>query len=223
MIVKYKADSKLLRKDLATAAAQHASQAEALGNRVGLTLRAGDGVAERTHVIFAKGITSDQLAQRLAAESDVEYAVPDLRRHHTSVPNDPLYLVGPSVEGTAGGPVVGQWYLRAPTGDVQSSINIEPAWDLVTSASSIVVADLDTGVRFDHTDLLGVAVGGNLLPGYDMISDVAVANDGDGRDADPSDPGDWLTQAEISQRAGRSSSALRMPKTVPGTARRLPA
>ena len=46
------------------------------------------------------------------------------------------------------------------------------------------------------------AVGGNLLPGYDMISDVDVANDGDGRDADPSDPGDWLTLAEVSKVGG---------------------
>jgi serine protease len=62
-----------------------------------------------------------------------------------------------------------------------------------------VVADIDTGVRFEHPDLLAVAAGGNLLPGYDMISDVDVANDGDGRDADASDPGDWVTQAELSQ------------------------
>ena len=54
-------------------------------------------------------------------------------------------------------------------------------------------------MRYEHPDLLPVAVGGHLLPGYDMISDPASANDGDGRDADPSDPGDWLTWAEISQ------------------------
>ena len=47
-----------------------------------------------------------------------------------------------------------------------------------------------------------VAVGGNLLPGYDMISDVPTANDGDGRDADATDPGDWLTQAEVTQSGG---------------------
>ena len=29
------------------------------------------------------------------------------------------------------------------------------------------------------------------MPGYDLITNVVVANDGDGRDADPSDPGDW--------------------------------
>ena len=47
-----------------------------------------------------------------------------------------------------------------------------------------------------------MAAGGNLLPGYDMISDVDVANDGDGRDADASDPGDWVTQAELSNVRG---------------------
>lgn len=202
VIVKFKVDSKFLRKDLPTAATQHASQAEALGKRVGLSLRTGEGVAERTQVVFGNGMTSEQLAQRLAAESDVEYAVPDQRRHHTTAPNDPLYMAGPPVTGAMGGPVIGQWYLRAPTGDVQSSINVESAWALIAGASSIVVADIDTGVRFDHPDLLGVAAGGNLLPGYDMISDVATANDGDGRDSDPSDPGDWVTQAEIQQNGG---------------------
>src|SRR6185503_1952828 len=41
------------------------------------------------------------------------------------------------------------------------------------------------------------AAGGKLLPGYDMIRDTEVANDGDGRDADASDPGDWLTLEEV--------------------------
>ncbi|HEX9275128.1 MAG TPA: S8 family peptidase [Casimicrobiaceae bacterium] len=198
VIVKYKSESALLTKAAMSADAQHSLQAQALGVRVGLRLRAGAGVAERTHVVLADGVTSEQLAQRLSAESDIEYAVPDELRHHTSAPNDPLYLAGPAVSGTTGGPVVGQWYLRAPSGDVQSSINVEPAWDL-SIGSNIVVAVIDTGVLFDHRDLLSVGAGGPLLPGYDMVSEVAFANDGDGRDADPSDPGDWVTLAEIEQ------------------------
>src|SRR4051812_29651285 len=86
VIVKYKADSKLLRKDLATPAAQRAAQTAALGQRVGLSLRAGESVDERAHVLFASGMTSEQLAQRLSAESDIEYAIPDERRRHTSAP-----------------------------------------------------------------------------------------------------------------------------------------
>ena len=34
------------------------------------------------------------------------------------------------------------------------------------------------------------------MPGYDFINDALVANDGDGRDNNPSDPGDWITAAE---------------------------
>jgi len=53
-------------------------------------------------------------------------------------------------------------------------------------------------VRFEHPDLGRVADGGSLLPGYDFVSDSVVANDGDGRDDDPSDPGDWVSSAEAS-------------------------
>ena len=198
VIVKLKADSPLLREQALSATAHEIGRAQALGQRLGLAMSAGSTVSERSQVVFASGITSAELAQRLALEGDVEYAVPDRRRHHFVAPNDPLYA-----DGVAGnGPAVGQWYLRAPTGAVQSSINVEAAWSITTGSPNVVVAVLDTGVRFDHPDLLAVAAGGNLLPGYDMISDVAVANDGNGRDPDPSDPGDWLTQAEISTRGG---------------------
>jgi len=68
-------------------------------------------------------------------------------------------------------------------------------------------------VRYEHPDLLSVAAGGHLLPGYDMVSDPASANDGDGRDADASDPGDWLTWAELS----RSGSSLSRCATSPSS------
>jgi serine protease len=204
VIVKYKSDSTLVRKealsvnrDAASYAIERAGRAQSLGARIGRELRAGAGITERSEVVLASGTTSEELARRLSAESDIEYAVPDKRRHRTAAPNDALYLTGPPIAGSSGGPASGQWYLRAPSGEVQASVNAEVAWTVTTGSPSIVVAVLDTGVRFDHPDLLRVAGGGKLLPGYDMISDVSVANDGDGRDADPSDPGDWLTTAEV--------------------------
>jgi serine protease len=198
VIVKFKADSALLSAKAVSAKAQLEANAESLGKRLGITMTSGAGVSERAQVVFAPAITSDALAQRLAQEPDVEYAVPDQRRRVRTAPNDPLYAGG--VAGN--GPAVGQWYLRAPSGEVQSSIDIETAWNVTMGSPSIVVADIDTGVRFEHPDLLAVSAGGNLLPGYDMISDVPTANDGDGRDADASDPGDWITAAEANNPRG---------------------
>ena len=198
VIVKYKADAVLLRKRALAVHDQHARQAQTLGERHGLTLRTGAGLHERSHVVFASGMTSQQLADKLALDGEVEYAVPDGRKRFTAAPNDPMYT---TVSG-ANGPASGQWYLRPNVGDVKSSIDVEPAWAITTGSTSIVVAVLDTGVRFDHPDLKSVANGGNLLPGFDMISDVPVANDGSGRDTDPSDPGDWLTLTEVTTRGG---------------------
>jgi serine protease len=192
VIVKFKADA-AIASDLATSASEaHKRRAQALGRRLGVALRAGRGVAERTQVLMADGLTSAELVARLTREREVEYAVPDGRVHVLVAPNDPLYASG--VPGN--GPAVGQWYLRAPAGDVQSSIDVERAWSVTTGLPGVVVAVLDIGVRFDHPDLLPVASGGKLLPGYDMVHDADVANDGSPRDPDASDPGDWITAAE---------------------------
>ncbi len=196
VIVKFKADSPLVGAQ-AVDVTEAVGRARALGARLGLSMRSGAMVGERTHVMSAEGLSAQALAQRLAREHDVEYAVPDRRVRIQSAPNDPLYA---SVVG-GNGPAVGQWYLRAPSGAVKSSIDAETAWNFTTGNPGVVVAVLDTGVRFEHPDLRAVAAGGNLLPGYDMVSNVDEANDGNGRDADPSDPGDWVTQAEISNPA----------------------
>ncbi|MFO1397491.1 MAG: S8 family peptidase [Burkholderiales bacterium] len=196
VIVKFRADAPSLRPGVLSASGRSITRALALAQRQGVDVVVGDAVSDRMQVVQASGISSQDLAQRLAADGDVEYAVPDQRRSRLSV-NDPLYATG-----GANGPAAGQWYLRAPTSDVRAAIDAEGAWTVTQGSPAIVVAVLDTGVRFEHPDLLAVAAGGNLLPGYDMISDVAAANDGDGRDADASDPGDWLTQAEITAKSG---------------------
>ncbi|MGH6646947.1 S8 family serine peptidase [Aquabacterium sp.] len=192
VIVKFKAGSTLMRAQAQSATPHNTAQASTLGQRIGRTLRDGPGLSNRTQVLLADNISSAQLAARLAQESDIEYAVVDQRRHRLAAPNDPLY--GDNLAGFT--PTSGQWYLRAPTSTVLSSIDVEPAWFVTHGSASVVVAVLDTGVRYDHTELLPVGSGGNLLPGYDMVTNVGMANDGNGRDADPTDPGDWITYAE---------------------------
>jgi serine protease len=176
-----------------------ADRAATLGARWGHSLQAGMAVGPDAQVMRLPGMDAAALARQLSADPDVLYAVPNGRKRATVAPNDTLY---PQVATGArpSGPASGQWYLRAPDNVVTSAINVEAAWARTRGNANVVVAVLDTGVRFEHPDLGRVATGGRLLPGYDMVSDSAVGNDGDGRDSDASDPGDWTTAAENSDR-----------------------
>jgi serine protease len=63
-----------------------------------------------------------------------------------------------------------------------------------------VVAVIDTGIT-SHADLSA-----NIVAGYDFISDATAARDGNGRDNDPQDQGDWFAAGECGQPSARNSS-----------------
>ena len=114
----------------------------------------------------------EAIAKRIAVNPNVEYAEPDVMMYPLLTPNDPQF--------------VRQWHLTDPLG----GINAPLAWNISTGSTNTVVAVLDTG-RTVHPDL-----DARLLPGYDFISNPVKANDGDGRDADANDAGDWLTSTD---------------------------
>jgi serine protease len=170
------------------AKAERSQKMDALARSRGFKLSAHRKLDARTHVMALDrtlaGAELDAVLSQLEQDSDIAYASADLRRHPHALTSDPL--------------LSSQWYLL----DQQpAATRMHLAWDSATSNSSMVVAVLDTGVLFEHPDLGTVASGGKLLPGYDFVFDPNFSNDGDGRDADPSDPGDWVDSADL-QKSG---------------------
>lgn len=165
----------------------------ALAGRIGVTLQSERPITALMHVIQVQA--AEPLAQtlaRLRADPDVQYAELDQRRYVHAVPDDPLY---------AGG----QWYLLPPDpASTLAAVDAQTAWSTTTGSASLVIADIDTGVRYDHPDLLDVAAGGRLLPGYCFISDPFVSNGGtclgsSVSEAEGSDPGDWVSESDLSE------------------------
>jgi serine protease len=145
------------------------------------------------------------VASRLAEDPNVEYADPDLPVYAMQVlPQDVGYAAR-------------LWHYYPPTQTFTANnksivaiggANLQNAWNLPGASTTlkgsrkVVIALIDTGVVLSHPELAGT-----LLQGYDFVSsDVGassgvptnfVANDGDGRDPDASDPGDWVTSQDI--------------------------
>jgi len=204
VIVKFKALGPLMRTGRERGD-RGPQQAATLATRHGLGLRDGRMIDARSQVVWGdKNLTSAALAAKLAADADVEYAVPDERRHALALPNDPLLPASSSAALPAG-----QWYLQAADSTLVAAINAVGAWAVTTGSSSLVVADVDTGVLFAHPDLTN-----KLLPGYNFISSAAISGDGDGRDADATDPGDWTTAGQCGTGESATNSSWHGTQTA---------
>lgn len=152
----------------------HADQAEALGQTIGVNLQyvremsGGDFILKLPSRLSEAEVHA--IANRIAQQPNIEYAEADIILRHQLTPNDTRYNE--------------QWHYFAPVGN-NYGVDLPTAWNITTGAANIVVAVLDTGI-LNHADLAG-----RTVAGYDFITNIATANDGNGRDANPSDPGDW--------------------------------
>lgn len=135
----------------------------------------------------------DYLADGLEDDPQVAYAEPDYFVKTMLVPNDSRYNE--------------QWHYF----DATSGINLPKAWDITTGSQSVAVGVIDTGILL-HRDIRA-----NVLSGYDFISSISKANDGDGRDNDPTDPGDDKNIAECGYKNGQPVPASFTPSSWHGT------
>jgi serine protease len=180
LIVGYKSGASEAKSNKAAEADARAKGAKA-GEDVDFQRRLGTGAAL---VDLGADPTRADVADVVAAyEADpqVAYVVPDRLNTPQADPNDTDYAK--------------QWDLFEAT----AGMNVPGAWTTSTGAG-VTVAVIDTGY-VAHSDLAA-----NVVGGYDFISDTAVAVDGNGRDSNPADPGDWYAAGECGQASGSNSS-----------------
>lgn len=148
----------------------------------------------RSHLLKLQRPVPLQEARAIAAQlrmsGEVESAEPDLIMQADSItPSDPGYASSPS-----------QWHYMTPSGSNVGGADLPDAWDLSLGSGNIDVAVIDTGFR-PHADL------GPMLPGYDFVSSASMANDGDMRDNNAIDPGDWIAAGECGSGSAAANSS----------------
>lgn len=116
----------------------------------------------------------DSVTESIKSIPGVIGVIPDYKIEGFLVANDPFTNL--------------QWHYYEPIG----GINLSEAWDIALDGSfnntlpDVNVAVIDSGI-LSHEDL-----NDRVIAGADFISLIDIARDGDGRDLDPSDPGDFM-------------------------------
>jgi len=167
------------------------AQVRGLSTQLGLTLslerQLGTGSLLVRLPDHADSRTISAAIQRLDAvmPARFSYVEPDRLMQANTLPDDP--------------DAANLWGLAGPPEGSTAGVNALTAWT-ATRGAGATVAIIDTGYR-PHADLVA-----NVVGGYDFISDTTNANDGGGRDADASDPGDWRNAGECGSSSSKSSS-----------------
>lgn len=153
-------------------------QPEVRTNEV-ITALKGEGLIQKTETWIEnlpqktrRKFETLQLIKQLNQRPDVATATPNFILHAMLEPNDTYYSY--------------QEHYR--------QIHLPQAWDVTTGTpdtGNVIVAVVDTGLAMDHEDF-----NGQLVTGYDFISDSNTSNDGDGIDNDPHDPGTSTSPGE---------------------------
>lgn len=83
----------------------------------------------------------------------------------------------------------------------EGGLDAPAAWNISTGSEKTVVAVIDTGIS-RHSE-----INAKIIGGHDFITDINIANDGDGRDSDWRDPGDWVSEGDDCFESGSAPSS----------------
>ena len=137
---------------------------------------------------FYPNVELQSMVDELATDPSIEFVEINKRMYPLLTPNDTNYGV--------------QWHYSEAIG----GLNVTSAWDIATGAG-VNVAVIDTGIT-NHSDL-----NANVVGGYDFVSNASNARDGNGRDSNPADEGDW-TSGECGPASGSSWHGSHVAGTV---------
>jgi subtilisin family serine protease len=151
-----------------THSAKRSDKADARDD-AGVTVEHGLGDARFQLLSVEHGQPIGEAIDSLEADPAVALAEPDSYSAPNAIPDDPLFEqlwglrnLGLGIDGFSG----------AVSGD---DVNVLGAWDRTVGTPSTVIADLDTGYRFEHPDLESVAwTNPGEIPGNEIDDD----NDG---------------------------------------------
>jgi subtilisin family serine protease len=144
---KYRDDTILVKPKKGVAVAQVQAVHKQLGAKTTHTFRAFGNLQV---VKLPKGLTVEQAIEHYRKSGRVEYAEPDYEVHAIDCnppgnpPNDPFFL-----NGTL-------WAMHnygQSAGTCNADIDAPEGWQLATSADPVIVAIIDTGIRYTHEDL----------------------------------------------------------------------
>jgi len=113
-----------------------------------------------------KTVSVEEAIRELKMSGAVEYAEPDYELHILATPNDPRY---------ADGSMWGLHNTGQSSGTNDADIDAPEAWDIRNNAGNIIVAVIDTGVRYTHEDLAA-----NMWRNPGETAGDGIDNDGNG-------------------------------------------
>jgi len=116
------------------------------------------------------GLTVEETLVLLSLNPDVEYAEPNYLTRILVTPNDAFFQYQYALHNT--GQTIGS-VPGSPQGKTRADIRAPEAWEESKGHQDIVVAVIDSGIDFDHPDLMGKTVS----RGRDFVNDDMDATD----------------------------------------------